>query len=100
MWSFQDETRFVLIAVPKKSVKEITGKNIDNCMLVLLQKPKTGLNYIDVEIDLKMFNNLDLILGPLSDKSHKIIVASLLNKYLPDFNIRIKKSKIKIRKKR
>lgn len=99
LWKFQKETRFVLYAVPKKSIKKVSDSKKGDAVISLLQRPKTGLQSIEVSVDKTEFINMEIIIGPNpgSQRSYYRIVRALIDKYVPEFEGSIENSKVKVR---
>ncbi len=58
---------------------------------------ETDIDYIDLKLEDTTWENAEIILGPNSNDSDKIILNSLISKYHPTSNISVLKSKLSIR---
>ena len=74
-WEFQKESRFIIHTLPMGSFKEgcFSKRALENSNL--------STEYIDVNISDIAFSGMTVTLAPLTEKSHEIIVKTLLSKF-------------------
>ena len=80
-WEFQSESRFLLYALPiDRKNKKMT---IEDITLFVKNNKKVPIDYIDVPISKKCFDEIEITLSPCIDFNHpnKIIIDSLINAY-------------------
>lgn len=102
-WKFQNEVRFILFATNKESVssKIIKQKDYVNVILNDILEDR-GLqtsfdcNCLFLNLKEDFFKNIEVLLGPATTESDRIITESLLNQYCGSYN-NVKKSDLKIR---
>lgn len=87
MWSFQKEFRFVLVIFPILKDKPITEETLEFQKRRLSEGKGPDLTYFDVDINPKIFNKIQITIGPLCTESEIILVESLLEKYAPSGTI-------------
>jgi hypothetical protein len=76
-WSFQDESRFVLLIVPPIE----DPKYINLAMNQLFNESPLTISYYDVDLDPLILQEMEVTLGPNCSISDKLIVESLLQRY-------------------
>ena len=86
-WAFQDESRFVIYAVPYTSTDAVVSHN-DFVNLIRMAMPNK-VPYIDVPIKPEKLHNIEVTLGPRMEEGQTILTKALLNKYAPDAKLRI-----------
>jgi hypothetical protein len=95
-WSFQKEVRFVLFGTSIENKKnEFNHQYIINSIVA---KEPFSCNYVDLLLGNTFFNNIEILLGPLTSESDKIICESLLEYYIGENNYKLQKSRLNIRK--
>ncbi len=104
-WAFQKEYRFVLLIFPAPPIpKDINyadrlGKELPNFIVTSLYHGKgPKIDYIDVDLDPTILNNIKVITGPLCSEGDYLIVNSLIDKYSPSGNVEKSKFTGTIRK--
>ena len=80
-WAFQEESRFVIYAVPYTSTDPVVSHN-DFVNLIRLHMPN-NVPFIDVPIKAEKLRNVEVTLGPNVDEGQGILTKALLNKYAP-----------------
>lgn len=101
IWSFQNEVRFILMGLPYSKVEKYPFLSRENNFFEkVLHKEESSINYIDLLLADKAWDNAEIILGPNTDLGDKRILGALVKTYFPGSNISIKKSDLKIRAKR
>ncbi|SGY86524.1 DUF2971 domain-containing protein [Moritella viscosa] len=87
-WAFQDEFRFVLMIFPNStaircnnSYEQFHQEIIGNIASSLESGQGSNINYYDMELNPKIFDDMTVTLGPLCSYSDKIIVHALLEKF-------------------
>lgn len=84
-WSFQREKRFLLNVFPKEMGSDrypVFASCINN------QRFAQEL-FIDVPVKDSVFKSMEIVLGPLSTESDRVIISSLMNTYLNRIDFRI-----------
>jgi hypothetical protein len=91
IWAFQNEWRFIIYQFPgKNSIKHIIDlKTIDGLSF--------KFKHYDMCIKDEEFYNMEILLGPSTSESEKIIVESLLNIYNPNAKLKISALKDKVK---
>ncbi len=80
-WAFQEESRFIIYAVPYTSTDPVVSHN-DFLNLIRLNIPNQ-VPYIDVPIKAEKLRNIEVTLGPNINEGQGILAKALLNKYAP-----------------
>lgn len=80
-WAFQDESRFILYAVPYTSTDPVVSHN-DFINLIRLNIAN-HVPYIDVPIKPEKLRDIEVTLGPNIDEGQGILAKALLHKYAP-----------------
>jgi hypothetical protein len=87
-WAFQDEYRFVLLIVPSIPVPldgignpDFIGRFPGHILSSFLEGLDPGIGYYDISLSDIALNSIEVTLGPLSDRSDRIVVESLLDKF-------------------
>lgn len=80
-WAFQEESRFIIYAVPYTSTDPVITHN-DFINLIRLNVPNR-VPYIDVPIKAHKLRDIEVTLGPNIDEGQGILVKAVLNKYVP-----------------
>lgn len=80
-WAFQEETRFIIYAVPYTSTDAVVSHQ-DFINLIRLSMPN-NVPYIDVPMKHDRLRNIEVTLGPDVDEGEAILAKALLNKYSP-----------------
>ncbi|MDE6695857.1 MAG: hypothetical protein K2K25_03165 [Muribaculaceae bacterium] len=86
-WSFQDESRFVIYAVPYTSTDAVVSHN-EFINLIRMVMPNK-VTFIDVPIKPEKLKNIEVTLGPKMDEGQIILTKALLNKYVPDAKLNV-----------
>lgn len=81
-WAFQDESRFIIYAVPYTSTDPVVTHN-DFINLIRLNIPNK-VQYIDVPIKNHKLRSIEVTLGPNIEEGQGILVKAVLNKYAPE----------------
>jgi hypothetical protein len=76
-WSFQDESRFVLLILPP--IKDL--KDINASLNQIYYETPLSISYYDMDLDPIIMQEMEVIIGPNCSDGDKIIVESLLNTY-------------------
>ncbi|MHB1393504.1 MAG: DUF2971 domain-containing protein [Clostridia bacterium] len=95
-WEFQKEVRFILHAITLNTNTDKADRYF-YFNSIINQENKTGLDSIYLNFDLMKFNEAEIMIGPKSSEADKIIVESLIYKYIPNFNGMICRSRLGIR---
>lgn len=100
-WQFQQEWRYKIMAMPY-SIKRLhalkTPKEVEDLIDYISDettKPAYDEFFLDLADD--AFENMEILLGPKTSEAEKIIIRALVDKYCPNENVVIKKSRIKIK---
>ncbi len=86
-WAFQEESRFVIYAVPYTSTDAVVSHN-DFINLIRLNMPN-NVPYIDIPVKADKLKDIEVILGPDVDEGHSILAKALLHKYTPDAKLKM-----------
>lgn len=86
-WSFQEESRFVLYAVPFSLTDPVVTHN-DFIKLIRLNVAN-NVRYIDVPVKPEKLKHIEVTLGPDVDEAQAIIVKALLQKFAPDATLSV-----------
>nr|WP_314781199.1 DUF2971 domain-containing protein [uncultured Treponema sp.] len=93
-WSFQKEFRFVLMIFPNNtaircnhSYDQFHKEVIENITKALESGQGADINYYDMELNPKIFDEMTVTLGPLCSYSDKIMVEALIEKFAPNATI-------------
>ena len=81
-WAFQEETRFIIYAVPYTSTDAVVSHQ-DFVNLIRLNMPN-NVPYIDVPVKSDRLSRIEVTLGPDTDEGKGILAKALLSKYAPD----------------
>lgn len=85
-WAFQDESRFIIYAVPYTSTDPVITHN-DFINLIRRNIPNQ-IPYIDVPIKNHKLRDIEITLGPNITEGQSILAKALLNKYAPDAQLK------------
>jgi hypothetical protein len=87
-WVFQDEYRFVLLIVPSILVPPDGIGNPDfvrqfpsHILSSFIRGVDPGIEYYDLDLSDEALNSIEVTLGPLSDRSDRLVVEALLDKF-------------------
>lgn len=82
IWSFQNESRFYLIVLPLPPLSLYKDRETQmlNCNIIFPEQNQLP-EYIDVDLNINVLNNIVVRLNPICTYSDKIIIRSLLDKY-------------------
>lgn len=80
-WAFQEETRFIIYAVPYTSTDPVVSHQ-DFLNLIRLAMPN-NVAFIDVPVKPDRLRNIEVTLGPEVDEGQSILAKALLSKYTP-----------------
>ena len=80
-WAFQEETRFIIYAVPYTSTDAVVSHQ-DFINLIRLGMPN-NVPYIDVPVKTNRLREIEVLLGPEVSEGQCILAKSLLDKYAP-----------------
>ena len=92
-WSFEEEVRFIILGCRSKN-KQL--KEVHQIRSIMLQKRKFAKDFVDLELEQDFFDNLKILLGPLTGESEEVLVNSLINQYDKNNHIEVTKSKIRM----
>lgn len=95
IWSFENETRFKIIAGNFQNKNKDTGKYRYIGDLEPLTENNEEVTSLYVTIVDNAFKNLEIILSPKCTIAHRLIVNSLLRTYLPSLQIECQESKLR-----
>lgn len=87
-WDFQDETRFVLYALPCNPLLEGANPEISSMLMqdLLSNKQLPFTNY-DMQLKDDILDNIEITLSPSASEAERIIVHALVDKYTPKAQI-------------
>ena len=87
-WAFQDEYRFVLLIVPSIPVPptgvgspEFVGEFPSHVLSSFIQGADPGIEYYDLTLSQDALNSIEVTLGPRTDRSDRLVVEALLEKF-------------------
>jgi len=99
-WAFQEEVRFHVSAVLKKSLRPRKKESLFIlCFESIINNDYTDIEYIDIKYNKEKMLNVDIMLGPQTTKEHKSELLIYLKKYLPKFRGTISRSENYIKSK-
>ena len=81
-WSFQEETRFIIYAVPYTSTDAVVSHE-DFVNLIRIGMPN-HVPFIDVHIKPEFLRDIEVTLGPSVSEGQAIMAKAILNKYAPN----------------
>lgn len=81
-WAFQEESRFIIYAVPYTSTDAVVTHQ-DFVNLIRLNMPN-NVSYIDVPVKSDKLRKINVTLGPEADEGQGILAKALLDKYAPN----------------
>ena len=102
IWEFQKESRFKIMTMP--NTKQVTLFSHQGEALFKTNPPKfrdlnMNIEFIDLDLDEKIIDNIEITLGPVCSLGDKIIVESLLKTFTNNGKLKISNQTGKIRKK-
>lgn len=80
-WAFQDESRFIIYAVPYTSTDPIITHN--DFINLIRMGVHNQVSYIDVPIKAHKLRDIEITLGPNIDEGKGILAKAVINKYAP-----------------
>ena len=87
-WTFQQEVRYIIMIIPTpplpyRDLQIQIGLNSVPKFVFESIRSGTGpdINYLDINIAQHFLDNINIMLGPSSSESDKIIVKTLLKEY-------------------
>ena len=87
-WSFQQESRFVLYAMPFNPCLESDNPALTTIVVnALLQNKQLPFTYYDLHLKDSVFNDMKIMLSPSATESQRILVGALRDKYAPSAQI-------------
>ena len=87
-WEFQDETRFVLYALPCNPMLEGSNPEISSIVMQsLLTNKSLPFTYYDMELKDDIFDSIEITLSPSSTDAQRVIIQALIDKYAPNVKI-------------
>ncbi len=100
-WTFQKEYRYIITTAPW-SMEEIENmkaskESIDIINRVDDEKDNHFCSEIFLDLSDEAFDDMEILLAPKTSDSEYIIVQALLDKYCQNANIKIEKSRIRVR---
>lgn len=75
-WTFQEETRFVLLIVPPIKIQDIS-----NAIDQIVSGVPLNITYFDMDLDKSILQEMAITIGPNCSQADKLIVESLRTKY-------------------
>lgn len=97
-WSFQEEIRFIVKAVPISQIKRRYGSSLYiACHESIINNAPTDIKFIDMNYDKKYLLSADIMLGPSTTNNDKHALAMYLKEKIPEFNGTISRSGVFIR---
>lgn len=89
-WQFQEESRFIISALPIIDFDLESYKGRENELLLeatnshsscLTDNKPISTEFLDIDLKQDAFQSMEILLGPLTNEADKIIVDSLIKKY-------------------
>lgn len=87
-WAFQDEYRFVLLIVPSSPVPfagigspEFAENFPSHLLSSFVAGVDPGIEYYDLKLSEAAIDSIEVTLGPLADRSDRLVVEALLDKF-------------------
>ena len=103
-WKFQQEFRFALFILPNLPIPPggITDRSYMErqpgfIMTSILNGVAPKIAHFDVELNPKVFDNIEITLGPLNSESDRIIIEALLKEYTKNGKLKLSSLTEKIR---
>lgn len=97
-WSFQEEIRFVVQAVPISQIRKRPDASLYTfCLEVIINNDPTNIEYIDMEYNMDFMLTANLMLGPSTTKQDEEALKAYINEKLPKFKGTISRSGAYIR---
>lgn len=88
-WAFQEESRFVLYAVPFSPTDAVISHS-DFINLIRVNSPN-NVHFIDVPLKSDKLKKIEVVLGPNVDEGQTILVKALLQKFAPEAELKVSK---------
>ena len=83
-WAFQNETRFVLYALPCNPMLEGANPEVSSLLMQsLLGNKSLPFTYYDMRLKDEVLDNIEITLSPSATKAQRIIIQALIDKYVP-----------------
>lgn len=106
IWESQSEWRYLLLAIPNQYHRNhVEGKYQDGDLeqrLSLMESDLRSLefksDFIDYEFNKNILNSLEVLTGPLNSEEDNQNVQIIIDKYIQDTKVSIKKSTIQLRR--
>ena len=99
-WNSQQETRFIVQAVPKSQVRKRCGAQLYTCCKEAIDNNcSTDIEFIDMEYDFTKMVAAEIMLGPSTCEKNEKELEEFLGEKLPNFTGKVSRSKIFIRRK-
>lgn len=100
-WNFQKEYRYKITTAPWSIDELEKAKTVEDQMQLFSRLLDENNQQFCDEIFLRLaddaFNGMEVLLAPKTTESEYIIVQALLEKYCPNIQIKLEKSKIRVR---
>lgn len=99
-WSFQEEIRFIVQAVPTSQIRPRPDSSLYNsCQESIINNDPIDIDFIDMNYDKKYLISSDIMLGPSTTPEDKHALIMYLKEIIPKFNGNISRSDVLIRHK-
>lgn len=83
-WEFQNETRFVIYALPINPLLEGANPELSTIIInALLLNKSLPFKYYDMQLNNKALENIEITLSPSATDAQRTIAQSLIEKYAP-----------------
>jgi hypothetical protein len=89
-WEFQKEWRYIVKVVPYHPSPNVMETYLEN-------KHDPTIEYLDLKIDFKLFQEMEIMLGPSIDETERLQIIDMVSRYNP--LAIVKSSKLSIRSK-
>ncbi|EKG2484608.1 hypothetical protein QTV42_004289 [Vibrio vulnificus] len=97
-WSFQQEIRFIVQAVPKSQVRKRPDAILYTCCQEVMDNARpTDIQFIDMEYDVSKMLTAEIMLGPSTVEEDEKELRTFIDEKLPNFSGEILRSEVYIR---
>lgn len=93
-WSFQKEVRYIIQAVPIKSVIKRPNSSLYNSIQEsIINNDFTNIEYLDIEYTQEFMENAHFMLGPSTTEENKTEFEDFIYENIPNFTGKIERSR-------
>lgn len=88
-WDFQNESRFVLYILPINVLLNSNNPKASKLIIhAILNNHPLGFTYYDMTLKDDVLNNIEITLSPSITEAQRIIIQALVDKYVPNAQIK------------